>query len=60
MQLFQIQKSILALVIILGAFTNKVSASEWLKGINAGIYGVRNYHLYIPTKAKARKNGGVI
>ncbi len=33
---------------------------QWHKGVNAGIYGVRNYHLYIPTKAISQKNSALV
>lgn len=39
---------------------SNVLAGEWQKGVNAGIYGVRNYHLYVPAKAKGIKHAALI
>lgn len=56
----QLKKALCTCLFALGFFASTTQAGEWHKGVNAGIYGVRNYHLYIPTKAKAKKNNALV
>ncbi len=34
--------------------------SNWYAGVNAGVYGVRNYKVYVPMKAKNLKNPALV
>lgn len=40
------------LLLALSASTTAIHAGEWHKGVNAGVYGVRNYKVYVSDKAK--------